>query len=606
MRKTLAILLILLTPRLLASDTFTPYTTDDQVPQAVPQLWSTFDPRKDPIEKEVVKTYREDGVICEYVLFTVATIKGVRSRIAAFYTYPEGARNLPAFVWAHGGGQRADRSRGLLFAKKGYATIDINWNGSEIDPEVKENTDWGMVDPTQGKRFYAKALREKRHLSMKPDEYTIDSVVSPRNKYWFMLGVAGRRAITFLEQQPEVNPDCIGFTGFSMGGNITSYCATDARLKAVAPIVGGTGHQYVNYPGYPSRQFNPEHGDLENATIVPEAQWPHVKIPTLFISSTNDFHGRIDYLQKCADLITHQNKYTSLTIHDNHGPGSKQYLALEYWFDQHLKKSPYKLPQPPVSQFTQESEEGWSLSVTPDRPKEVLAVHIYYSHDTAIANRYHQSVKVTRKGDTWQAQFKVKKELPLTAFANVIYRSAKDATYETFKGETSSYSLASRFYTHIPESVNDITYQEWDQRSFEPIFARFPEDNLDFRELRHLTYKFNDKTLSFPAEKKLRFHLKTQGRPLTLGLAFASNSYPVREMNELSKGSVFLQKTFKTDGHYTVSLSDLVNAADQQLSTWHHVSQMRLNLIDPKTGQKLDLHDPEISGQYLTHIEWVD
>jgi hypothetical protein len=40
-------------------------------------------------------------------------------------------------------------------------------------------------------------------MNLLADEYTIDAVASPRNSNWFLLAVAARRAITFLEQQPE-------------------------------------------------------------------------------------------------------------------------------------------------------------------------------------------------------------------------------------------------------------------------------------------------------------------------------------------------------------------------------------------------------------------
>ena len=108
---------------------------------------------------------------------------------------------------------------------------------------------WGKVDPTQGPRFYSKALRKGWKRNLQPDEYSIDPVPSPRNANWFLLTVAARRAITFLEQQPEVDPDRIGFAGFSMGGMITALTAIDSRLKAVVPFVGGTGFKYVDFPG---------------------------------------------------------------------------------------------------------------------------------------------------------------------------------------------------------------------------------------------------------------------------------------------------------------------------------------------------------------------
>ncbi|MDC0282102.1 hypothetical protein OAK54_02250, partial [Akkermansiaceae bacterium] len=93
--------------------------------------------------------------------------------------------------------------------------------------ENKWGTDWGAVDPSQGPRFYSKALRKGWKRSLQADEYTIDPIASPRNANWFLLAVAARRAITFLEEQAEVDPERLGFTGFSMGGTITSMTATD-------------------------------------------------------------------------------------------------------------------------------------------------------------------------------------------------------------------------------------------------------------------------------------------------------------------------------------------------------------------------------------------
>ena len=190
-----------------ATDSLTPYTAD-KVPQNVVDLWQDVDARKDALETKVVKEWREDGVVCRYVIFKVGSFKGADSRIAAFYCFPEGAKKVPAFVYAHGGGQRADRERGLYFAKQGYATVDINWGGREMVEGIKENTDWGNVDPSQGPQFYPKAFRGMK-LSLLLDEHTIDSVVSPRNGNMFLLTYAGRRAITFLEQQPEVDTEKI-------------------------------------------------------------------------------------------------------------------------------------------------------------------------------------------------------------------------------------------------------------------------------------------------------------------------------------------------------------------------------------------------------------
>jgi len=86
----------------------------------------------------------------------------------------------------------------------------------------------------------------------------------------------------FLEDQPEVDPSRLGFTGYSMGGNITSFAAIDPRLRAVAPMVGGTGFVTSPFPGIPdpvpaghlSRPCRPLRGDDGIAIILPAREVP--------------------------------------------------------------------------------------------------------------------------------------------------------------------------------------------------------------------------------------------------------------------------------------------------------------------------------------------
>ena len=234
-----------------ASETFTPYSSSKDVPVSVVELWDSYNPSSEELDTKVINETKENGVISRYVTYRVGTFKGVEARVAAYYTFPDKPGKHPAFVWTHGGGQRAEKDRGIYFAKQGYAVIDINWLGRSMENGVKENTDWGKVDPTQGPRFYKNALRKQWKRTLVPDEYSIDPVPSPRNSNWFLLAVAGKRGITFLEQQKEVDRNRIGFAGFSMGGVITAMNAIDPRLKAVAPFVGGTGFRHIDLLEFP-------------------------------------------------------------------------------------------------------------------------------------------------------------------------------------------------------------------------------------------------------------------------------------------------------------------------------------------------------------------
>ena len=83
-------------------------------------------PAQKPLDVQVIKEWKMNGIVTRYVTFRVGTFKGAASRIAAYYSFPDNGKKNAAFVWSHGGGQRAERNRGRYFAGQGFATIDIN------------------------------------------------------------------------------------------------------------------------------------------------------------------------------------------------------------------------------------------------------------------------------------------------------------------------------------------------------------------------------------------------------------------------------------------------------------------------------------------------
>lgn len=125
-------------PPIQAAETFEPYAEGD-VPQTVSALWDGYDARYEPLDVEVVREWKADGVVARYVVFTVGTFKGSPARIAAYYTFPDNDRKNPAFVWSHGGGQRAERARGIHFAKQGYATVDLSSRGASREAACGHN-----------------------------------------------------------------------------------------------------------------------------------------------------------------------------------------------------------------------------------------------------------------------------------------------------------------------------------------------------------------------------------------------------------------------------------------------------------------------------------
>ena len=586
---------------LCAEETFTPYAVE-HVPQSVAELWKNYDPRREPLEVQVVKEWKTDEVVTRYVTFKVGTFKGVDARVAAYYSFPTSGERHPAFVWSHGGGQRAERGRGIYFAKQGYASIDINWLGRPMEADVDVNTDWGKVDPTQGPRFYSRALRQNWKLNLMPDEFTIDTVPSPRNSNWFLLVVAARRAITFLEDQAEVDPHRIGFAGYSMGGTITAMTAIDARLKAVAPFVGGTGFMHVDFPGVEgsSRRQHFQHLELYENTIDASSYWPLVTCPVLFISSSNDFHAAFDRITQSMALLPHRQWRVSTNMHQNHGPGPEQWVMLNQWFDQYLKGEDQQIPITPPSTFHREREYA-KFTVTPAEPDRLVNTEIYFSYDPNPITRFWNRADAHRHGDAWSVDLAIHDGLPIYVFALCRYRLDRTVTLE--RGETNTFTLNSVERSFVPDVVNREKLASIPKTR--SVFEDFRNGTQDWssRDQRTIkTYKFQSPDLDSSNDQRLALLMNPQGRQLTLRLK-ASSKFLHRPDNI---GDFTFAK--RVDGQRPqeifVNREDFQGEGDRILE-WSKIATFEVTLIDLSTQSKLDLTSPQ--GQaILKSIRLVD
>jgi len=77
----ITVLLNLFAISLHAGETFTPYRSPDAVPRNAAELWKDYDARKEPLDVQVIKEWKENGVISRYVTFKVGTFKDADARI---------------------------------------------------------------------------------------------------------------------------------------------------------------------------------------------------------------------------------------------------------------------------------------------------------------------------------------------------------------------------------------------------------------------------------------------------------------------------------------------------------------------------------------------
>ena len=122
------------------------------IPRTVTETWADYDPHAEPLEVEVVREESGGGIITRYIRYVVGTFAGKKTKVAAFYAFPEKAKALPGIIQVHGGGQFARKQSVQFYAARGYAAIAVNWGEKVIDQAGDPNTDWqgipaGFLDP---------------------------------------------------------------------------------------------------------------------------------------------------------------------------------------------------------------------------------------------------------------------------------------------------------------------------------------------------------------------------------------------------------------------------------------------------------------------------
>lgn len=439
------------------------------IPQSVAELWADFDPRKDPIETEVIREWKEDGAVLRHVRYFIGSFKGKPARMAAVYGFPEGTKEkLPAVMHIHGGGQRGSVSEVKLLVARGYAALSVNWGGSgngkapfntcEKAEPGDPNTDWGAVDPSQ--------LNVPGYSSMLPGpKHVFEDREHPKNNNWYLLTLGCRRGLTFLEQQPEVDPEKLGVHGWSMGGNLTMYVAgTDDRVKAAVPGVGGQGWRWQgrDYLGGKAQQEQIK-GDIEvfKRTLSFESYSPLIQCPVLHRSGTNDFHGWMDDVYRTNELIKNQPTRYSWAPHLNHRTVPEVAIAMPLWFDHFLKGGP-ALPETPQSELRLKSNDDVPLlRVRPDaKTLPVARVEIYYSIDPDPRARFWRSAEVHHESEGYIAHLPLHTlDLPLFAFANVYYTLPKPESLSQIPGYSKPVTelcISSLLHSHSAVEVKQV------------------------------------------------------------------------------------------------------------------------------------------------------
>ncbi len=566
-------------------------------PKTESEMWVGFDPRAEPMEVEILKEWEEDGVVLKVLRYRIGVFKGKKAMMAAVYGHPKGEKNLPGLLQIHGGGQYADQNAPRTNAKRGYASLSISWAGrisapnyrvtpNEVklfwegktdDPKYKLTTDWGALDA-----YHAPSRNGKDAFPSIPvADWTLDPVESPRNNSWFLATLGARRGLTFLERQPEIDGSRLGVYGHSMGGKLTVLTAgSDKRVKAAAPSCGGISDRHTKNP-------------LHLGTVSDPPNLKKITCPIIFLSPSNDFHGRINDLETATKEIKAKDWRVTCSPHHNHQDSPPYEVATQLWFDQHLKGT-FEVPATPVLNLGLPKGKSPIVTISADDSKEISFIDVFYTQHGQVngqkddtvntKSRFWRHASVTMHKGKRVAELPLfSTDKPLWAYANVRYKLDKPisgAGYYYGSYTAKSFNLSSIMQVASAEKLQAAG--SFASLKPSPLIEDFQGDwrkewfSYKPEKWGIKTHKVYDTQWAAPTGAKISLEVRAaQANTLIVGVDGHANE-------------VRLQENGKWQA-VKLSPTDFKDAEGKPLANWKGIKEFRLNdteRIRPPRGSK--------------------
>ena len=585
-----------------------------RIPYTDNELWDTYHDAilNDPLNVEWSTNWVDNGISIWQIRYELGDWVGTQTnatpKIAAFYAYPVGGTNLPGLVQIHGGGQRGMWEMAKLWAEQGYAAISINWGALPL-LDGQPNTDWdGLASGFTREGVTDAIFHNWCDPKVYSDGVTLYDVPHPMNSSWIHNAYAGRRALTFLTSQSIVDADKLGVVGWSMGGNTTSKVATDPRLTAVGPGVGGTGFLYEDWWGLPGsgRSTNGVVAyDLHIRTVDSQSYWPDITAPTLYLEAANDFNAPFDLVIKALSLQpTNVPQRLAVSPHFNHRNWPDAEVSRILWMKTHLTES-FDFPETSPAELDLSNPDGVPrFRVWPDTSttNPIVSVDIYYGIERDSRLRFWRDTIAVETNGYWEAECPIYDlDEMMAAMAIVKY----DAGFETplYSGQSSTFSVASDVHlVYPPELANNGVKEVAEKTRLIDDFALGYKDwwyvNLGNVNQQLWTRKLGDPSWRGPAGGQLAFDVTTTASGNTLGLHLDTEQW-----NTTAATTYKAKIALPVSGVNSLSLpvSAFTNGNGVALTTWDNVKQLAL-----MPANALDGLSPEWSGDApaYSNLRW--
>ena len=567
-------------------------TNPADVPHTLEEIWSGYDAHYDthnPLEVVIHKTWEvPGGVVVNWVQLTVGTFQGQKAIVCGYFAYPKGATNLPAILFIQGGPQNGSSGPAEQWARRGYAAFVPNLNAQAAmvgEAAGLPNTEWGAL---------AGAM-QPRVVGFNVGKGTMDAVPSPRNYWLFPRQIAGRRIISFLMQQSQVNPEKIGVRGHSTGGQSAVYLSIDPRVAAVVPSVGGVGGYTYQHPiiignTRTTANMSDEMIEWHRNTMDARTFWKKMHAPILLMSAANDFHAPDWNCVEAVKLGTIDKRFISAP-NLNHAFTPEVGVTDLLWFEHHLKGT-FDFPETPEAKLSLTESDGIPRFTVrpPETDLKLKRVEVSYTDGRNPLTRFWISADSEKQADgSWQAKLPVVDNgEPLTAFANLVY------AFEPVKGVNGhvepqrEMALTSDYAYVWPEALQSAGIQSNPDRTrLIDDFQRGMQDwtgslrwgqnwRIETRKVAALSYLG-------PQGGDLMVEVNAPAPGIKIGIMVNRNFMQNHTGENLFYG--FLDLPEKGWNTVRIKTSDLRNAYGQPLDDWHKLSSLTFCSAAYLTGQ---------------------
>lgn len=326
-----------------------------------------------PLNPRVLSTTEKDGIVTEEVRFHSETDGAKDVDIYGLFSYPKGAKKLPAFVWNQAGLAQASDYFPVLGARRGYAVLCIDM-------------------PMPGYRSTG-----NYNISM-----DFPANMPPKQNPIYHGAVALLKAVSYLESRPEVDADKIGMAGSSWGGFYTTLMAgVDPRLKAASAMFG-TGSLQLGNVWWDATATPRDEAFRETwrTTLDPAYRLPYSKTAIAWFSGTNDHFFWMPALMKSYEMAGGP-KHLTLVPNWNHGLPPKQDDQVFQWLDIYLQGAPDFLKISPLRVTRLAGQQVLACTVTGTRKIKEAQILLSPGEEGNWENRPWAAGPMEKDGETW-------------------------------------------------------------------------------------------------------------------------------------------------------------------------------------------------------------